>query len=525
MTLWDFLQRQQVKAADMAVGGLAVMGLTAWGTYEVMARNFGYADAPLMTAVACCGTPLAVAAGGVWVRRRLRGGLRFVSWEELRRLVYGAETAESGTPSEQQPTINGWVSVVRGVSRARRPVLPIGKTESGALAAIDFDATHHHLIVNGETGSGKTMYVLRPLAAAAAISGLFQVVILDKSGRNFRVLEGHPNIHVLRYSHESLPDITKSLYDEVMRRDKWLAGQPDNPTTLDRARADRRPPRVLVIIDEFANASGLLREIDKGAYGRMTASLIQVVQEGRAMGIHLCLVAQRPDATQVNTTLRSQLKSLTFQLRDVNDARLADAPGAEAIGEGQFILKGKREYETVWAFRPSDEELRQALAAESARDCGEPTWLHGYNGRLQTVTNTPQNTPKNGSVTGYNGRDLGTNAFAFPGEGQVTAMVTPKTVTRGTETVTEVVEQVDEALSPLPHRDEVAEKLLADKRPSLIQGMTVGQVQLATLCLLSGERVTPTCYRVFGGKNDRYQERIKLVQAMLQSNMGFQVSG
>ncbi len=519
MNLWDFLQRQQVKATDMVVGGVATVGLTAWGTYEVIARNFGYADAPLMTAVACCGTPLAVAAGGVWVRRRLRGGLRFVRWEELRRWVYGAETAESGTPSEQ-PNINGWVNVVRGLSRARRPVLPIGKTASGALAAIDFDTTHHHLIVNGETGSGKTMYVLRPLAAAAAMSGLFQVVILDKSGRNFRVLEGHPNIHVLRYNHESLPDIAKSLYEEVMRRDKWLAGQPDNPTTLDRARADRRPPRVLVIIDEFANAAGLLREIDKGAYGRMTASLIQVAQEGRAMGMHLCLVAQRPDATQVNTTLRSQLKSLTFQLRDVNDSRLADAPGAEGIGEGQFVLKGKKEYQTVWAFRPSDEELRQALAAESAKECGEPTWLHGYR-RLQTVTNMPQNTPKNGSVTGYNGRDLGTNAFAFPGEGAVTAMVTPKTVTRGAEVVTTVVER--EELLPLPHRDEVAERLLADKRPSLVQGMTVGQVQLAALCLLSGERITPTCYRVFGGKNDRYQERIKMVQAMLQSNMGFQV--
>lgn len=169
-----------------------------------------------------------------------------------------------------------------------------------------------HLIVNGLTGSGKTMSILRPLVASAAVSGLFQVVILDKSGRNFRALEGHPNVHVVKYDHNQLPHMAKSIYAEILRCDQWLATQSGNPTTIDRARADRRPPRVLIIIDKFANASGLLKVQDRQAYGELTASLIQVAQEGRAMSVHLILVAQRPDATQVNTTLRSQLNKRPF---------------------------------------------------------------------------------------------------------------------------------------------------------------------------------------------------------------------
>lgn len=490
MTLWQFLERQQLKLSDVAVVGTAGAGFGFWFVYEMVARVVGRTDALAVTLLLLCGTPLTLGAGGYALVRSLRQG-RGVNMGALAALIdrllgKAEQTAEPEPPPPAAPDMSDWSEVVAEVHRRSKPVFPLGKTLAGKLAGVSFEETPH-LLVNGQTGSGKTMAVLRPLAVCAAISGLFQVIILDKSGRNFRLLEPHPNIHLVRYEPETLPTIAAALYGEILRRDRWLAKQPGNPTLLTHVRADRRPPRLLVIIDEYANARGLLHAQDPKLAGKLTSAMIQCVQEGRAMGVHLMIVAQRPDATQLNTTHRSQYNAITFHMRDATDARLADAPGAETVGQGQAIFSRPRGRTTLQMYYPSDAQIRQALSRQGVKDWGKPDWL-------QAVTALGEGVPETAvlpAVTGYNGWEMGENGATAEGNGG------------------------DDGVTVTPSLADRLAGLLTNSDPSPIAGLTVGQFQAAFLCLLLGESLTATCHRVLGGKNGRYLERVRAVQQLV----------
>jgi hypothetical protein len=530
------------RSADAAVATAGVGAIAGFGAYEWVATKTNYYDAPMICGSLALGVPVAL-VGGAYVAKRGVGALAGLDLAQLRAAVYG-----SGEEAETAVSADNWLSVTHGIERARLPVYPIGQdVATGGVVTVDFAETPH-LLVNGQTGSGKTMSVLRPLAAMVAVSGLFQVVILDKSGRNFRTLETHPNIHVIRYNHEQLPAMAESIYNEIMRRDRWLAGRPGNPTTIDRARADRRPPRVLVMVDEYANAAGLLKTQDKTAYGRLTTAMIQTAQEGRAMSVHLALVAQRPDHTQINTTLRGQLDGVTFRMRDANDARLADAPGAENLDAGQAILSQPGGYTTAAMFRPTDGELRQLLATDQPQDMGAPTWLRGYEETADPLRNTPDQaaagralpaetavsatvtldqdpvtrpvtpvteavtaaesvTDRAESVTGYNGRsgrDLGSNPGETLAQAEKSGPDAP--VTPVTEETASLEARIRE--------------LLTDNDPAPIDGLTVGEARAVTLCLMNGESLSGTCRLVWGGKNGRYMDAVKTVRAALAGTLG-----
>ena len=162
------------------------------------------------------------------------------------------EKGKSQQPTDKpEPNMLDWSEMVEHYGqRSRRPALPVGWNSDGQIELVDL-AEEPHLLIVGKTGMGKTDSFMRPVSAYAAMRG-WQVIILDKSGRNYKILNQHPNVHVLTYTPESLPAVVQSIYEEIVRRDKWLnengtrkyANVPD----------DERPSRILLIVDECANA-------------------------------------------------------------------------------------------------------------------------------------------------------------------------------------------------------------------------------------------------------------------------------
>lgn len=367
-----FIKDHEKLAGDALITGGAVAALGSWWMYEQVASAVGDGNAPLV----CFGLP--AGSVGLWLLSRRWRNTGLPTLDDMRRRVYATTNSNNAPPPEDEnPPSNNWTDVAGVSYNVRQSRYPIGIYENGRVCFLDFRETPH-LIANGQTGSGKTMGVLRPLAAMAAASGLFQVVILDKSGRNFRVLGDHPNVHIVRFEHEELPQIFKSIYDEIVRRDRWIAGLEDGSREMHHVPANLREHGILVIADEFSNTSAYLRELDRGLYGQLTSFAIQIAQEGRAMGVHIALAAQRPDATQVNTTLRSQLNGITLHMRDATDANLADAPGSDSLEPGYAVFSRPGGYETIKLFYPSDDELRTLLSQPPARHAGEPMWIRGH---------------------------------------------------------------------------------------------------------------------------------------------------
>jgi hypothetical protein len=526
--VWKIITRGS--DAVVATGALGL--LAGWGAYEWVAAQTNYYDAPLICGASAVGVPVALAGGAYAARRGVRAA-RNADWGVLLRRPAAPD------PAGDDPA-RAWINAVAGLHRARQPVYPLGRdVESDALVHLDLRRVHH-LIVNGQTGSGKTMRVLRPLAAMAAVSGLFQVIILDRSGRNFRVIAPHPNVHVVRYDHLELPEMLESVYAEIERRDRWLAAQPEQPTTVARARADRRPPRVLLIVDEFSNVSRLLKTKDRTAYGRLTSAAIQIAQEGRGMSVHLVLAAQRPDHNSVNTTLRSQLDALTFHMRDATDARLADAPGAETLEEGEAVFSTPAGYRRLAVFKPGDAQLRHFISAAPAAAIEPPIWLAGYDPAGPSGTSRRPAAPvqpNEAAVQGEIGAVQGAGEAVLPSEAAVSRTDPPASRTGsgggsawdlgsnpGPVPVEAAENRADEPVQAVQATqtalaDRVRE-MLRDETPSPAPDLTTGQAQAIALCLMSGQSLSATCRLVFGSKNGRTFDLVKDVQARLAGVLG-----
>jgi DNA segregation ATPase FtsK/SpoIIIE, S-DNA-T family len=128
-----------------------------------------------------------------------------------------------------------------------------------------------------------------------------------------------------------------------------------------RVAPDEAPPRLVLIVDEFAT---LVKELPD-----FVAGVVDIAQRGRSLGIHLVLATQRPagavnENILANTNLRIGLRMLdgadSVSVLGVTDA--ADIP-VPLVGRA-FARTGGREvmgFQTAWAGAP----VPSAVAAEA----------------------------------------------------------------------------------------------------------------------------------------------------------------
>jgi len=101
------------------------------------------------------------------------------------------------------------------------------------------------------------------------------------------------------------------------------AKTPQNRRRPTRQRTSQLVPRIVLIIDEFANLM-----IDKEANKALTDLLKRIGSMSRAAGIHLILSTQRPDHTVVPMLVRSNLPGrIALQVdSEANSEMIIDSP-------------------------------------------------------------------------------------------------------------------------------------------------------------------------------------------------------
>lgn len=397
--------------------------------------------------------------------RFLRRGKKRPPQEPAPTPVETPEPAPADAPTNQQPT---WEFITSQQShRTRNLMLPLGWTANG-LFSLNF-ATDPHVVIAGKTGMGKTESLVRPLPVFAALRG-WQVVILDKSGRDFQALAGHPNIHLVRYQASTLLPILDLLWQEVGWRDQWLARYGVRKYEL--VRADVRPPRTMIVIDELSNA---LLDAPKADRQQAEESLVKLGNQARALAVHLVIVAQRPTADQLTPSLVSNMTPICFGVNDANEARYARCPGAEQLDLGQAIVS-TRGYPLITCWHPDDADLKAALQRYDGPIHKPPTWL-------KTLPQLPH------YPTG----------FGVPLE---------KTIPIG------AVQEVGH-VGLNGHTDQVLAKLLQETTPVNVNGesMTLGQFRAVQLLYLLGQSENATMQQIWKSRNATYRAKVQTARA------------
>mgnify|MGYP000858389456 FL=1 len=156
-----------------------------------------------------------------------------------------------------------------------------------------------NLLYVGSSGSGKST-ALRSLAIAASItpdSGPVHIYALDFAGGGLAALEALPSVGALISGddEERVGRLLRMLTAEAERRaDRFSALRASTLSDYRKLAGRAREPRLLLLIDGF----GTFRdEYDStSARAQIYTLLVRLLGEGRSLGIHVAITADRPMA-------------------------------------------------------------------------------------------------------------------------------------------------------------------------------------------------------------------------------------
>ncbi|HER2169467.1 TPA: DNA translocase FtsK, partial [Streptococcus pyogenes] len=215
--------------------------------------------------------------------------------------------------------------------QAKNAKLPIvcGVDMNGLNVVYDM-VDHPHLLIAGETGSGKSTQLRSILSSLIQYKSpdRLKLFLCDLKRSEFPIFRGINHVEGVFVQPAEMVPMLNYLREETIRRGDLLdahvlAHIDDLPDP---------PPYIVLCIDEFA----LLKKEKK------IWNLVEEISSiGRALGIFLILSVLRPDRNVLEGALKNNLTvRMGFKCADLINARIIGTPGSEKLKEnGRMLLK------------------------------------------------------------------------------------------------------------------------------------------------------------------------------------------
>lgn len=163
-------------------------------------------------------------------------------------------------------------------------------------------------LIGGATGSGKSV-LTKLICRQCLLKGINTIVVDFKGGVDYPAFY-RIDAHFLT-DLESLSDMLKQALDEITIRKQILSSE-QLPNIEEHNRSNPYTPmqRNVIIFDEVAEVldkNGLSKEQKQFLQEKIEAPLATIARQGRAVGMHLILSLQRPDADVLPGQIRSNI--------------------------------------------------------------------------------------------------------------------------------------------------------------------------------------------------------------------------
>jgi DNA segregation ATPase FtsK/SpoIIIE, S-DNA-T family len=209
--------------------------------------------------------------------------------------------------------------------------LPIiaGMNMNGKITVYDM-VNNPHLLISGETGSGKSTQLRSVLTALIQTlpPERLELYLCDLKRSEFHLFRHIEHVRGLFNSSREMEPMLKHLQKEMRRRGDIL----DQNEVSHVDDLSEPLPYIVLCIDEVA----LLQEEKK------LMSLVEEISAiGRALGVFLILSMQRPDRKVLDGKLKNNLTvRMGFKCADLINSRIVGTPGSEKLKKsGRMLLK------------------------------------------------------------------------------------------------------------------------------------------------------------------------------------------
>jgi S-DNA-T family DNA segregation ATPase FtsK/SpoIIIE len=253
----------------------------------------------------------------------------------------------------------------------------LGKDNSGEPLVADL-ASMPHMLIAGTTGSGKSvcmnsiimswLYTKRPdelklvlvdpkmveMSQFSDIPHLMCPVVTEMT-KAAAILEWAVGKMEERYellNRVGVRDLRS--YNELEEEERYE--QAGAETDLEKAKLPNKLPLMVFVIDELADLMMTAKEVEH--------SIVRIAQKARAVGIHLILATQRPQANVVTGLIKSNMPCrVSFKVASGMDSRIVlDQKGAELLlgqGDMMFISPDSTEINRCQGTLVTDQETRK----------------------------------------------------------------------------------------------------------------------------------------------------------------------
>jgi len=265
---------------------------------------------------------------------------------------------------------------------------PAGVAENNKYIFRDL-AAMPHLLIAGSTDAGKSnmMHILITSLIMRTTPKDLRIVMIDlKGGIECGVYEGIPHLLPILvpldpkkdpdkmitdtgiiYDRESVPAALDYLIIEGETRMDELRRKGDqNITTYNKKRSANRMPRIMVVIDEWADIR-LVPNLGSRAENKLS----NIASRMRAVGIHVVLATQSPKVQVISTLIKSNLPGKMAFACPTNTASILIIDSGAARGlqpRGRYIYQKGTEHIEIQAPYISPQHLKRIVSSVTTGD-------------------------------------------------------------------------------------------------------------------------------------------------------------